>query len=99
MKVLALPEVQQYLDDLSHILYEKDYFGFLDSSEEYIEDLLEDIKTTLPHRPRRDAPRLFRPIREGYVLRYLQEEQAHAVVCLLQYIRRRRGARLSCPLH
>jgi len=59
MKVIALPEVQQYLKKLSYILYEKDYFGFLDSSERYVEELFEDIKTNLPIKQHNPAPKYF----------------------------------------
>jgi len=59
MKVLVLPKVRQYLYELSYILYQKDYFSFLDTSEEYVEELFEDIKTTLPYRKKQFAPPYF----------------------------------------
>lgn len=59
MKVLALPEVRQYFNELSQILYEKDYFSYPETSEKYVEDLFEDIKTTLPNRQKRYAPPYF----------------------------------------
>jgi len=62
--VIILPEVQHYFRELSYILYEKDYFGFLDASGKYVEELVYDIKTTLPIR----FPKAFRQIRKRYVL-------------------------------
>ena len=59
MKVLILPEIRQYLKELSYILYEKGYFSFLDSSEEYVEELFISIKTTLPIRLHKPAPKHF----------------------------------------
>jgi len=59
MKVVALPEVRQYLNELIEILYEKDYFSYLESSENYVEQLFDDIKTTLHNRPKRYAPVYF----------------------------------------
>lgn len=47
MKVLALPEVRQYLNGLIKILYAKNYFSFPDSAEKYVTDLFDDIKTLL----------------------------------------------------
>lgn len=41
---------------ISLILYEKDYFGFLESAERYVEDLFLDITTTLPFRLKLPAP-------------------------------------------
>ena len=40
MNVFILPEVQQYFYQLQYILYEKGYFGFLDSAERYVEKLV-----------------------------------------------------------
>ena len=59
MKVIALPEVRQYLKAVSHILYEKGYFGFLDSSEKYVEELVDDIKVNLPIKLHKPAPEYF----------------------------------------
>ena len=54
MKVIILPEVQEYLDSLVPILYEKEYFGFEESAIRYVDELIADIKTSLyrlPHKP------------------------------------------------
>jgi hypothetical protein len=59
MKVLFLPEVQEYYDKLEQILYEKGYFSFLDSSKKYVKELIDDIETTLPIRLHKPAPKHF----------------------------------------
>jgi hypothetical protein len=59
MKILVLPKVRRYLAELSWILYEKDYFGYYEMAEKYVETLFEDIKTTLPNRQKRPAPPYF----------------------------------------
>ena len=59
MKVLTLPKVRQYLEELSYILYEKGYFGFLDTSEKYVEELFDDIKKNLPTKLHKPAPKYF----------------------------------------
>ena len=59
MKVIVLPEVHDYLDSLIPILYEKGYFGFVDTAINYVDDLLDDIKTNLPTRPHKPAPEYF----------------------------------------
>ena len=59
MNVLFLPEVRQYLDELSHILYEKEYFSYVDTAERYVEELFNDIKTTLPNHQKRLSPSYF----------------------------------------
>ena len=59
MKVLVLPEVRQYLNEVALILYRKDYFGFEETAVKYVEDLFEVIKTTLPSRHKMFAPPYF----------------------------------------
>lgn len=59
MKVLFLPEVREYLNEVSHIMYEKDYFGFIESSEKYMDELINDIIATLPNRQKKVAPPYF----------------------------------------
>ena len=43
MKVIALPEVREYLMELINILYEKEYFGFEENAQKYVEELFFDI--------------------------------------------------------
>jgi len=59
MKVIILPEVLDYLDELVIILYEKEYFGFKESSKKYVKELFLNIKTTLPIRLHKPAPKYF----------------------------------------
>ena len=59
MSVIVLPEVLDYLDDLVIILYEKEYFGFLETSSNYAKGLLEDIKVNLPIKLHKLAPSYF----------------------------------------
>lgn len=59
MKVLFLPEIRQYFQELVDILFEKEYFGFEDSAVNYVRDLFFDIENSLPLRPKRKAPSIF----------------------------------------
>ncbi|MDR0438146.1 MAG: hypothetical protein LBH22_07600 [Bacteroidales bacterium] len=59
MKVIFLPKVQEYYDNLEQILYEKGYFSFPESSKEYVKDLILDIKMNLPTKFKRPAPEHF----------------------------------------
>ena len=59
MKVLFLPEVEDYLYELTEILYDKEYFGFKESAIEYVTDLEYDIRTNLPYKIKRPAPTFF----------------------------------------
>ncbi len=59
MKVVALPQVREYLKELSQVLYENEYFGFEESAIKYVEYLFKDIETTLHRRQKRQAPSYF----------------------------------------
>jgi hypothetical protein len=59
MKILVIPEVYNYLDELVTILYENDYFGFEDYALSYVDDLIDKILTTLPYRFHKPAPSFF----------------------------------------
>lgn len=56
MKVVALPEVRAHLKELIYILYEKEYLGFEESAQKYVEDLFSDIKAHLPAKVKKPAP-------------------------------------------
>lgn len=60
MKVVILPEVEEYLTDLGQILYENEYFGFEDDAIEYVTRLIFDIQKTLPIRQHNPAPKYFK---------------------------------------
>jgi len=59
MKIIFSPEVRLYLKELSEILYEKEYFGFEIDAYLYVEDLIIDIVTSLPHKQKKIAPEYF----------------------------------------
>ena len=59
MKVITLPEVQQYLESLKKILFENEYFSFEDTAQKYVDDLFDDIITTLPTRLHKPASKYF----------------------------------------
>ena len=59
MNVIILPEVLEYLDEVVFIFYEKQYFGFLDTSIQYIDELIDEMKKTLPLRIHKPAPPYF----------------------------------------
>ena len=59
MKVLFLPEVENYLFDLIEILYKKKYFGFKESAIKYVRSLEDDIRTNLNTKVKQPAPPLF----------------------------------------
>lgn len=59
MKVLFLPEVRMYFQELQDILFEKEYFGFEESAVQYVRDLIFAIEDTLPVKMHKAAPSYF----------------------------------------
>ena len=59
MNVIFLQGVRNYFDSLIPILYEKEYFGFKETAKRYVDDLFDDIETSLPTRLHRTAPKYF----------------------------------------
>ena len=59
MKVIFIPEVRLYLQELVHILYYNNYFGTEESSAKYVRELWSDIATHLPAMPKKEAPPTF----------------------------------------
>jgi len=59
MKVVAIPEVVEYLENLIPILHEKGYFGFREAAKNYVDELYNEIETTLPDCLSKPAPEYF----------------------------------------
>ena len=59
MKVIILPEVLDYFEDLMEILYQKEYFGFRESAHKYVIELVEEIENDLPIIQQKPAPTYF----------------------------------------
>ncbi len=47
-KVIILPVVYDYLFDLINVLYDKEYFGFVESTKNYVHEII-DFMYTLPN--------------------------------------------------
>ena len=60
MKVVVLPEVVDYLLELTEILYEKEYFGFEKTAIKYTDALFDALKNELPKRIPKKAPDYFK---------------------------------------
>ena len=59
MKIIFLPEVLEYFNELTTILYEKEYFGFEESAFQYVDDLLTEIQKTISNKQKKVAPSYF----------------------------------------
>ena len=59
MSVRFTPQTLDYLEYLVTVLYQKEYFGWLDTSKKYVDDLFDDIMTYLPAKQHNPAPKYF----------------------------------------
>ena len=59
MRVLAKPEVIEYLDNLVDILFEKQYFSYVEDAIDYVNELCYDVKTNLPTKLHKPAPNYY----------------------------------------
>ena len=57
--ILFDPSAESFLYDLAEILYYKDYFGFYESANDYVTELVHDIMKNLPNKSKKLAPSYF----------------------------------------
>ena len=65
MNVRFHPDARDWLEELVTILYRDGYFSWLDRSQRYVGELVDDIRDTLPTRLHKPAPRHFDPEGRG----------------------------------
>jgi hypothetical protein len=65
MKIILIPEVLRYLEDLTHRLYFNHYFGSEEAAREYVDEIIDDIAENLPTLTRKDATPYFDRFGEG----------------------------------
>ena len=99
MKVLFLPEVRLYFQELQDILFEKEYFGFEESAVQYVRDLILDIEKNLPTKVSKTAPSYFN--RYGKNLRYSSFRKNHNTqwYAFFNRYRERRGNNLCGAIY
>ncbi len=76
MKVIFTPEVEGYFYELEAVLYKKGYFGFLESSQRYVDELIRIIIDTLPVRLCRPAPPHFDQYGKGMLCAAFRHSRA-----------------------
>ena len=59
MNVRFAPETLDYLEYLVTILYQKEYFSWLDTSKKYVDGLIDDIENYLSVKQHNPAPKYF----------------------------------------
>jgi hypothetical protein len=67
VEVILTPSVISYLDDLVLILYKKEYFGFIESAEEYVDEIYDAIPERIKKSPHKKAPKSIKYLGSKYV--------------------------------
>ena len=65
MKIIVIPEVYDFLENLVVVLYEKEYFGFEEDARKYVDELYWDITNNLSICVKKRAPAYFDRYGEG----------------------------------
>lgn len=87
MKILFLPEVEDYLFELIEILYDKEYFGFKESAVNYVVELENDIRTNLPAKIKRPAPPYFDRYGKRCCMLFSRKTKQHNGMFFSMYIK------------
>jgi hypothetical protein len=88
MKVVALPRVLEYMENLVPVLYEKGYFSYREHARKYVDELYADIETNLPKRPKRKAPDYFLRYGKGmYYVRFKKNRNTTWYVFFRMYLK------------
>ena len=99
MKVLFLPEVQYFYNELEIILYEKRDFSYEESAREYVDDLIFDVKNNLPQLKHRPAPKHYNKYGKGlYYATFIKSKRTHWYVFFSKYAENGETTYLVCYL-
>lgn len=67
IEVVFTPSVISYLDDLVLILYKKEYFGFIESAEEYVDDIYDAVPEKIRKSPHKKTSKSLKHLGSEYV--------------------------------
>ena len=78
MRVLYTPAMEEYLDELESILYEKGYYGTEEMACKYVDDLTNDIENELPNKRHIPAPKYYDKYHKGmYYATFRKNRHTH----------------------
>jgi hypothetical protein len=67
IEVVFTPSVISYLDDLVLILYKKEYFSFIESAEEYVDNIYDAVPEKIRKSPHKKTPKSLQYLGLNYV--------------------------------
>jgi hypothetical protein len=67
IKIIFTPHVIYYLDDLVRILYKKEYFGFIETAEEYVLKIYGAVSENIQLSPHKNTPISLQYLGSNYI--------------------------------
>ncbi|WET04488.1 hypothetical protein [Flavobacterium sp. YJ01] len=67
IEVVFTPSVISYLDDLVVILYKKEYFGFIESAEEYVDAIYDAVPERIKKSLHKKTPKSLKHLGSEYI--------------------------------
>lgn len=67
IEVIFTPSTIRYLDDLVNILYKKEYFGFIESAEEYVSAIYDAVPERIKKTSHKKTPMSIQYLGLNYV--------------------------------
>jgi len=65
--VVFTPSVISYLDNLVFTLYKKEYFGFIESAEEYVNNIYDAVPERIRKSPHKRTPKPLKYLGSEYI--------------------------------
>ena len=66
-KIIVSQEVIEYFEALIHLLYEKEYFGFVESAIQYVDKIIDFIYSEISTFPKINSPEELRKFGDYYI--------------------------------
>ena len=67
IKILYKPIVEEYINELIYILYEQEYFGFLEDAISYKDAIIDFIENNIAVLPAKFTPFILRKLGKQYI--------------------------------
>ncbi|GEC72552.1 hypothetical protein SAMN05443543_101442 [Flavobacterium flevense] len=67
IKIIITPKVIIYLDDLVQILYKKEYFGFIESAEDYVSKIYDILDENIKLSTHKTTPQKLKYLGSNYI--------------------------------
>jgi len=67
IKIIITPKVIIYLDDLVQILYKKEYFGFIESAEDYVSKIYDILDENIKLSTHKTTPQKLKYLGGNYI--------------------------------